>query len=148
MLRVKGSDTCGPLGPGLVTGWELRGKDIETRVNGDIRQAGNTDEMIWECVPGPDIARTITLRSEVVCRARRPTLVRVEPGDVVEVEVEGLGTLRNTIVEGDVAIRRRRRAAELVRRGRVDRVRRRLGAPRDPAARENLTRGMLAFGWI
>ena len=36
MLRVKGSDTLCPLGPGLVTGWDFHGKDIETRVNGDV----------------------------------------------------------------------------------------------------------------
>ena len=107
MLRVKGSDTLCPLGPGLVAGWEFRGKDIETRVNGDIRQAGNTDEMIWD-MPYlvADIARTITLEPGDVILSGTPAHSRpVEPGDVVEVEVEGLGTLRNTIVEGDVAIR-------------------------------------------
>jgi 2-keto-4-pentenoate hydratase/2-oxohepta-3-ene-1,7-dioic acid hydratase in catechol pathway len=107
MLRVKGSDTLCPLGPGLVTGWEFRGKDIETRVNGEIRQAGNTDEMIWD-MPYlvADIARTITLEPGDVILSGTPANSRpVEPGDVVEVEVEGLGTLRNTIVEGDVAIR-------------------------------------------
>jgi 5-oxopent-3-ene-1,2,5-tricarboxylate decarboxylase/2-hydroxyhepta-2,4-diene-1,7-dioate isomerase len=107
MLRVKGSDTLCPLGPGLVTGWGFRGKDIETRVNGEIRQAGNTDEMIWD-MPYlvADIARTITLEPGDVILSGTPANTRpVEPGDVVEVEVEGLGTLRNTIVEGDVAIR-------------------------------------------
>jgi 5-oxopent-3-ene-1,2,5-tricarboxylate decarboxylase/2-hydroxyhepta-2,4-diene-1,7-dioate isomerase len=107
MLRVKGSDTLCPLGPSLVTGWEFRGKDIETRVNGEIRQAGNTDEMIWD-MPYlvADIARTITLEPGDVILSGTPANSRpVEPGDVVEVEVEGLGTLRNTIVEGDVAIR-------------------------------------------
>jgi len=107
MLRVKGSDTLCPLGPGLVTGWGFRGKDIETRVNGEIRQAGNTDEMIWD-MPYlvADIARTITLEPGDVILSGTPANSRpVEPGDVVEVEVEGLGTLRNTIVEGDVAIR-------------------------------------------
>src|SRR5690242_3902655 len=48
MLRVKGSDTLCPLGPGLVTGWDFRGKRIETRVNGEIVQSGSTDEMIWD----------------------------------------------------------------------------------------------------
>ena len=107
MLRVKGSDTLCPLGPGLVTGWGFRGKDIETRVNGEIGQAGNTDEMIWD-MPYlvADIARTITLEPGDVILSGTPANSRpVEPGDAVEVEVEGLGTLRNTIVEGDVAIR-------------------------------------------
>jgi 5-oxopent-3-ene-1,2,5-tricarboxylate decarboxylase/2-hydroxyhepta-2,4-diene-1,7-dioate isomerase len=107
MLRVKGSDTLCPLGPGLVTGWEFRGKHIETRVNGEIRQSGSTDEMIWD-MPYlvADIARTITLEPGDVILSGTPANSRpVEPGDVVEVEVEGLGTLRNTIVEGDEAIR-------------------------------------------
>src|SRR6478752_6571723 len=107
MLRVKGSDTLCPLGPGLVTGWGFRGKDIETRVNGEIGQAGNTDEMIWD-MPYlvADIARTITLEPGDVILSGTPANSRpVEPGDVVEVEVEGLGTLRNTIVEGGVPIR-------------------------------------------
>jgi 5-oxopent-3-ene-1,2,5-tricarboxylate decarboxylase/2-hydroxyhepta-2,4-diene-1,7-dioate isomerase len=107
MLRVKGSDTLCPLGPGLVTGWNFRGKHIETRVNGDVRQSGNTDEMIWN-MPYlvADIARTITLEPGDVILSGTPANSRpVEPGDVVEVEVEGLGTLRNTIVEGDVPVR-------------------------------------------
>jgi 5-oxopent-3-ene-1,2,5-tricarboxylate decarboxylase/2-hydroxyhepta-2,4-diene-1,7-dioate isomerase len=107
MLRVKGSDTLCPLGPGLVTGWDFHGKRIETRVNGEIVQSGSTDEMIWD-MPYlvADIARTITLEPGDVILSGTPANSRpVEPGDVVEVEVEGLGTLRNTIVEGDVAIR-------------------------------------------
>jgi 5-oxopent-3-ene-1,2,5-tricarboxylate decarboxylase/2-hydroxyhepta-2,4-diene-1,7-dioate isomerase len=107
MLRVKGSDTLCPLGPALVTGWEFRGKHIETRVNGEIRQSGNTDEMIWD-MPYlvADIARTITLEPGDVILSGTPANSRpVQPGDVVEVEVEGLGTLRNTIVEGEVAVR-------------------------------------------
>ncbi len=53
-----------------------------------------------------DIARTITLVPGDVILSGTPANSRpVEPGDVVEVEVEGLGILRNTIVDGDVAIR-------------------------------------------
>ncbi len=107
MLRVKGSDTLCPLGPGLVTGWDFRGKRIQTRVNGDVRQDGNTDEMIWDMrYLVADIARTITLLPNDVILSGTPANSRpVEPGDVVEVEVEGLGILRNFIVEGDVPVR-------------------------------------------
>jgi 5-oxopent-3-ene-1,2,5-tricarboxylate decarboxylase/2-hydroxyhepta-2,4-diene-1,7-dioate isomerase len=107
MLRVKGSDSLCPLGPGLVSGWDFRGKHLETRVNGAVRQSGSTAEMIRD-MPYlvADIARTITLEPGDVILSGTPANSRpVEPGDVVEVEVEGLGTLRNTIVEGDVAIR-------------------------------------------
>jgi 5-oxopent-3-ene-1,2,5-tricarboxylate decarboxylase/2-hydroxyhepta-2,4-diene-1,7-dioate isomerase len=107
MLRVKGSDTLCPLGPGLVTDWDFHGKRIQTRVNGAVAQDGNTDEMIWDMRSlVADIARTITLLPNDVILSGTPANSRpVEPGDVVEVEVEGLGTLRNFIVEGDVPVR-------------------------------------------
>jgi 5-oxopent-3-ene-1,2,5-tricarboxylate decarboxylase/2-hydroxyhepta-2,4-diene-1,7-dioate isomerase len=107
MLRVKGSDTLCPLGPGLVSGWDFHGKRIRTRVNGEVTQDGTTDEMIWDMhYLVADIARTITLEPGDVILSGTPANSRpVQPGDVVEVEVEGLGTLRNRIVEGRVPIR-------------------------------------------
>ncbi len=107
MLRVKGSDTLCPLGPGLVTDWDFRGKRIQTRVNGAVVQDGTTDEMIWDMhYLVADIARTITLAPGDVILSGTPANSRsIQPGDVVEVEVDGLGTLLNTIVEGSVPIR-------------------------------------------
>ena len=107
MLRVKGSDTLCPLGPALVADWDFRGKQIRTLVNGDVRQDGTTDEMVWDMhYLVADIARTITLMPGDVILSGTPANSRpVQPGDVVDVEVEGLGTLRNTIVEGSVSIR-------------------------------------------
>jgi 5-oxopent-3-ene-1,2,5-tricarboxylate decarboxylase/2-hydroxyhepta-2,4-diene-1,7-dioate isomerase len=107
MLRVKGSDTLCPLGPGLVSGWDFHDKTIETRVNGMTVQSGSTAEMIWNMhYLVADLARTITLEPGDVILSGTPANSRpVEPGDVVEVDVEGLGTLRNTIVEGEVPIR-------------------------------------------
>ena len=107
MLRVKGSDSLCPLGPGLVDDWDFHGKRIQTRVNGEARQDGTTDEMIWDMrYLVADIARTITLLPNDVILSGTPANSRpVEPGDVVEVEVEGLGVLRNFIVDGDVAVR-------------------------------------------
>ena len=76
-------------------------------MNGETRQDGNTDEMIWDMeYLVADIARTITLVPGDVILSGTPANSRpVEPGDVVEVEVDGLGVLRNTIVEGSVPIR-------------------------------------------
>jgi 5-oxopent-3-ene-1,2,5-tricarboxylate decarboxylase / 2-hydroxyhepta-2,4-diene-1,7-dioate isomerase len=107
MLRVKGSDTLCPLGPGIVTDWDFHGKHIETRVNDAVAQSGNTDEMIWDMrYLVADIARTITLETGDVILSGTPARSRpVQPGDVVEVEVEGLGVLRNTVVEGSVPVR-------------------------------------------
>jgi 5-oxopent-3-ene-1,2,5-tricarboxylate decarboxylase/2-hydroxyhepta-2,4-diene-1,7-dioate isomerase len=107
MLRVKGSDTLCPLGPGLVTDWDFRGKSLRTIVNGEVKQDGNTDEMTWDMhYLVADIARTITLVPGDVLLSGTPANSRtVHPGDVVEVEVEGLGTLSNHIVSGPVPIR-------------------------------------------
>ena len=107
MLRVKGSDTLCPLGPGLVDDWDFHGKRIRTRVNGEVRQDGNTDEMMWDMhYLVADLARTITLLPGDVILSGTPANSRpVTPGDLVEVEVEGLGTLRNRIVEGGVPVR-------------------------------------------
>ena len=104
MLRVKGSDTLCPLGPGLVEGWDFRGKSIATRVNGTTVQDGNTNEMIWD-MPYlvADIARTITLVPGDVILSGTPANSRpMEPGDQVEVEVSGLGRLSNTVIDWDV----------------------------------------------
>ncbi|MDL4819379.1 fumarylacetoacetate hydrolase family protein [Actinomadura sp. OS1-43] len=107
MLRVKGSDTLCPLGPGLVTGWDFRGKYLRTYVNGELVQDGSTDEMEWDMhYLVADIARTITLYPGDVLLSGTPANSRpVAPGDVVEVEAEGLGRLRNHIVAGPVPIR-------------------------------------------
>jgi 5-oxopent-3-ene-1,2,5-tricarboxylate decarboxylase / 2-hydroxyhepta-2,4-diene-1,7-dioate isomerase len=110
MLRVKGSDTLCPLGPGVVSAdsWDPReGKRIRTLVNGEVRQDGSTSEMTWDMAYlVADLARTITLEPGDVILSGTPANSRsVQPGDVVEVEVEGLGTLRNTIVSGPTPIR-------------------------------------------
>lgn len=107
MLRVKGSDTLCPLGPGFVTGWDFRNKYLRTYVNGVLKQDGNTAEMTWDMhYLVADIARNITLEPGDVLLSGTPANSRpVEPGDVVEVEVEGLGRLSNTIVEGPEPIR-------------------------------------------
>ena len=102
MLRVKGSDSLCPLGPGLVDDWDFRGKRIRTFVNGAVAQDGTTDEMIWDMhYLVADVARTITLFAGDVILSGTPAHSRpVEPGDEVSVEVEGLGTLTNRIVAG------------------------------------------------
>jgi 5-oxopent-3-ene-1,2,5-tricarboxylate decarboxylase/2-hydroxyhepta-2,4-diene-1,7-dioate isomerase len=104
---VKGSDSLCPLGPGLVTDWDFHGKRLQTRVNDEVVQDGNTDEMIWDMhYLVADIARTITLEPGDVILSGTPANSRpVQPGDVVEVEVDGLGVLRNTVVEGSVPVR-------------------------------------------
>ena len=107
MLRVKGSDTLAPVGPGLVTDWDFSNKGIRTLVNGVVKQDSTTAEMEWDMhYLVADIARTITLSPGDLLFSGTPAYSRpVQPGDVVEVEVEGLGTLSNHIVEGPTPIR-------------------------------------------
>lgn len=110
MLRVKGSDTLCPLGPGLISAsdWDPRdGRRLRTLVNGEVQQDGSTDEMQWTMAElVADLARTITLLPGDVILSGTPANSRpVVPGDVVDVEVEGLGTLRNTIVSGPTPVR-------------------------------------------
>ena len=85
----------------------FRGKTLRTLVNGQVRQEGSTDEMEWDMrYLVADIARTITLLPGDVLLSGTPANSRtVVPGDVVEVEVEGLGRLTNHIVSGPVPIR-------------------------------------------
>ena len=107
MLRVKGADTLAPIGPGLITDWDFRGKQIRTIVNGVVRQDDTTDGMEWDMhYLVADIARTITLVPGDILFSGTPATSRtVYPGDIVEVEVEGLGKLSNHIVQGPSPIR-------------------------------------------
>jgi 5-oxopent-3-ene-1,2,5-tricarboxylate decarboxylase/2-hydroxyhepta-2,4-diene-1,7-dioate isomerase len=106
MLRVKGSDTMAPIGPGLITGWDFRGKRLRTYVNGKLAQDGSTDEMQWDMhYLVADIARTITLCPGDVLLSGTPANSRpVQPGDVVDVEVDGLGRLTNHVVAGPLPV--------------------------------------------
>ena len=100
MLRVKDADTLCPVGPGVTTDWDFHHKAMRTLVNGQVRQDGSTDEMAWDMhYLVADLARLITLVPGDIILSGTPAYSRpVEPGDVVTVEVEGLGALTNHIV--------------------------------------------------
>jgi len=102
MLRVKGADSLAPVGPGINTDWDFRNKMIRTYVNGELKQEDNTDNMEWNMhYLVADIARTITLVPGDMIFSGTPAHSRpVQIGDIVEVEVDGLGRLSNTITEG------------------------------------------------
>lgn len=100
--RAKGFDTFCPLGPWLVTG--LREKDVADlaivcRVNGEIRQRGRTSEMAFS--PGELIAYAssiMTLEPGDLFMTGTPAGIGpLAAGDVVEVEVESIGVLRNPV---------------------------------------------------
>jgi 5-oxopent-3-ene-1,2,5-tricarboxylate decarboxylase / 2-hydroxyhepta-2,4-diene-1,7-dioate isomerase len=102
MVRVKGADTLGVVGPGLVRDWQPQDQVLRTRVNGKVVQESSIAAMIFSMAYlVADLARTMTLLPGDLILSGTPANSRpVEPGDVVTVEVEGLGTLESRIVEG------------------------------------------------
>jgi 5-oxopent-3-ene-1,2,5-tricarboxylate decarboxylase / 2-hydroxyhepta-2,4-diene-1,7-dioate isomerase len=106
MVRVKGADTLGVVGPGLVRGWRPAGQMLRTFVNGQLVQESSLDGMIWDMsYLLTDLARMMTLIPGDLILTGTPANSRpVKPGDTVVVEVAGLGRLENTIVEGESPI--------------------------------------------
>ena len=106
MLRVKGADTLGVVGPGLVRGWTPGDQILRTRVNGKVVQESSLKGMIWDMAYlVTDLARIMTLVPGDLILSGTPANSRpVQPGDTVTVEVEGLGVLENTIVEGSSVV--------------------------------------------
>ncbi len=104
MLRVKGQDGFCPLGPVFVDAGDVDPNNLTLRtyVNGKVVQEGNTgSDLIFSfAYQIADLARLITLEPGDVILTGTPANSRpVEIGDVVEVEVEGIGRLENTVVE-------------------------------------------------
>ena len=103
MLRVKGQDGFCPIGPEVVDAGDVDPTDLALRtyVNGDLVQVGNTRELLWPfAYMLADLSRLITLEPDDVLLTGTPANSRpVEPGDVVEVEVAGIGRLSNRVVE-------------------------------------------------
>lgn len=98
--RAKGFDTFCPMGPVVIAGldpWE--GVRVQTRVNGELRQDGTTVDFIFPLdVILPYIARVMTLEPGDVIATGTPAGVGpLKAGDLVEVSVEGVGTLRNPV---------------------------------------------------
>ncbi|MCS7178884.1 MAG: fumarylacetoacetate hydrolase family protein [Anaerolineae bacterium] len=101
--RAKGFDTFCPVGPWLVVGVseaEVADRAVICRVNGQVRQHGRTSEMVFS--PAALIAyaaSVMTLEPGDLFLTGTPAGVGpIHPGDVVEVEVEGIGVLRNLVV--------------------------------------------------
>jgi 5-oxopent-3-ene-1,2,5-tricarboxylate decarboxylase/2-hydroxyhepta-2,4-diene-1,7-dioate isomerase len=106
MLRVKGQDGFCPLGPALVDAGDVDAEDltIRTFVNGELVQEGDTgtDLMFSFAYQVADLARLVTLEPGDVLLTGTPANSRpVEPGDVVAVEVDGIGRLENTVQQSE-----------------------------------------------
>jgi 2-keto-4-pentenoate hydratase/2-oxohepta-3-ene-1,7-dioic acid hydratase in catechol pathway len=98
--RAKGCDTFGPLGPVIVTGLDYSDLLLTTRVNGVVAQQQRTSDLIFD-VPTviAFVSRYVTLDQGDVIYTGTPGNTRaMKAGDIVEVEIEGIGTLRNPVV--------------------------------------------------
>jgi 2-keto-4-pentenoate hydratase/2-oxohepta-3-ene-1,7-dioic acid hydratase in catechol pathway len=103
-FRGKSLDTFGPVGPALVLCEDLQNPQdlaIRCRLNGATVQEANTSQMIF---PIPEIIAFISknfrlMPGDLILTGTPSGVGRLEHGDVVEVEVEGIGVLRNPVVE-------------------------------------------------
>jgi 5-oxopent-3-ene-1,2,5-tricarboxylate decarboxylase / 2-hydroxyhepta-2,4-diene-1,7-dioate isomerase len=106
MLRVKGLDGFLPIGPELVAASEFDPTDftLRTLLNGEVVQEASADDLIWGVAYQlADLCRLITLEPGDVVLTGTPANSRpMEPGDVVAVEIDGLGRIENTVVDWDV----------------------------------------------
>ena len=100
LTRAKGFDTSGPLGPCLVTGLDPHHLLIQSRVNGETRQKENTSIMIFSVERLISyISEFMTLRpGDVIWTGTPKGAGLVKAGDVIEVEIEGIGVLKNKVV--------------------------------------------------
>ena len=100
MLLGKGFDTFCPLGPAIATGLDPTNLDIQTRLNGTVKQHSNTSDLLFS------VARLISyisdamslLPGDVIMTGTPSGVGPITPGDVVEIEISGVGILRNPVV--------------------------------------------------
>ena len=97
--RAKGCDTFGPLGPWIVTGLDYGDLALQTRLNGEVAQEQRTSDLLFD-VPTviSFVSRYVTLLpGDLIYTGTPGNTKRMKPGDVVEVEIEGIGVLRNPV---------------------------------------------------
>ena len=99
-LRAKASDTFAPIGPAIVAGLDYDDLLVQTRVNGEVRQSERSSDLIFDIDTIVSyVSQYITLLpGDVIFTGTPGTTQAMQPGDVVEIEIEGVGVLRNTVV--------------------------------------------------
>lgn len=97
--RAKASDTFGPLGPAIVTDLDYGNLQLQTRINGEVVQSQTTADLIFPVpVIVSFISQVMTLESgDLIFTGTPGTTTTLKAGDVVEVEIEGIGVLKNTV---------------------------------------------------
>jgi 2-keto-4-pentenoate hydratase/2-oxohepta-3-ene-1,7-dioic acid hydratase in catechol pathway len=100
--RAKGSDTFGPMGPMLVRGAAFDKALLQTRLNGEVVQKQFTSDLLFDCPAIVSyISKYVTLEvGDVIYTGTPGSTRKMNPGDTVEVEIEGLGVLKNPIQAG------------------------------------------------
>jgi len=97
--RSKSFDTFCPLGPKITKNIDPTNLAIATRVNGVVKQNSNTNQMIFNAFKLVSfISAIMTLMpGDIISTGTPPGVGELQVGDVVEVEIEGIGVLRNTV---------------------------------------------------
>jgi 2-keto-4-pentenoate hydratase/2-oxohepta-3-ene-1,7-dioic acid hydratase in catechol pathway len=97
--RAKGFDTFCPLGPWIETDFQVDGQILETRVDGELRQHASLNDMIHgveRIVSHVSEAMTL-LPGDIILTGTPAGIGRIEAGQTVEITIEGIGTLTNTV---------------------------------------------------
>lgn len=87
------------MGPAVVTGLDYGNLALETRLNGEIVQKQTTADLIFDCPAIVSwVSGWVTLEpGDAIYTGTPGSTRRMAPGDVVEVEIEGIGVLRNPV---------------------------------------------------
>jgi 2-keto-4-pentenoate hydratase/2-oxohepta-3-ene-1,7-dioic acid hydratase in catechol pathway len=97
--RGKGFDTFCPIGPCVETELDVASLRVTTRVNGETRQDGSTSQMIFSCAFLIEFITAVMtlLPGDVILTGTPAGVGPLNAGDTVEVEIEGIGVLRNVV---------------------------------------------------
>ncbi|HYO84424.1 MAG TPA: fumarylacetoacetate hydrolase family protein [Bryobacteraceae bacterium] len=97
--RAKGADSFGPLGPMIVRGVDYGRLMLRTRLNGQVVQQQSTSDLLFDCPAIVSfVSKYVTLTPGDVIYTGTPGATKpMKPGDSVEVEIEGIGVLRNPV---------------------------------------------------
>jgi 2-keto-4-pentenoate hydratase/2-oxohepta-3-ene-1,7-dioic acid hydratase in catechol pathway len=97
--RGKGFDTFCPIGPHIETDLDPADLRVVARVNGEVRQDGRTSQMIFSCAFLIEFITSIMtlVPGDVILTGTPAGVGTLESGDVVEIEIEGIGVLRNAV---------------------------------------------------
>jgi len=100
--RAKGFDTFAAIGPWLETELDANAVDIETRLNGQVKQKSNTSDLIYSIEEIVNfISNVMTLKpGDIIATGTPAGIGPMKPGDTVEVTIKGIGTLKNHVVTG------------------------------------------------